>query len=199
MCSPAFWRWCLNCAESVLSSRTREYSQKKSRKFLNLRYSFHLNSCYPSWHHVSSSPLVHIQPLVQVSHLLPLLFSFSRSVFIKAGSYYTLRVSASTTDWGSAEGRGQCSVEGFFFLLVFFPPLSSVGVVGRLRSLSPVMECMLRCPGLTLPHCVCACVQIGWVRALLLSRVLIKGAFEMVSKTTIAVAWDEKYLHTGGV
>lgn len=124
-----------------------------------------------------------------------LLLSFS--VFIKAGSYYTLRVSASTTDWGSAEGRGQCSVEGFF--VGFFSPLSSVGVVGRLRSLSPVMECMLRCPGLTLPHCVCACVQIGWVRALLLSRVLIKGAFEMVSKTTIAVAWDEKYLHTGGV
>ena len=74
-----------------------------------------------------------------------------------------------------------------------------------LKSLSPVRECMLHCPGLTLRVCVCLCVslcvcvrEIGWVRALLLSLVLIKGAFELVSKTTSAVARDEKCLRTGG-
>lgn len=34
---------------------------------------------------------------------------------------------------------------------------------------------------------------------MLLSLVLIKGAFEMVSKTTSAVAWDEECLQAGGV
>ena len=45
--------------------------------------------------------------------------------------------------------------------------------------------------------CVCVCVRADWVRALLVSLVLIKGAFELVSKTTSAVAWDEKCLQTG--
>lgn len=77
-------------------------------------------------------------------------------MFRKAESYYVLRVSASTTDWGSAEGRGQCGVE-------FFVRMSTEIMCGGggaiLRSLSPVMECMLRCPGLTLPLCVCVCAR----------------------------------------
>lgn len=102
--------------------------------------------------------------LVEVS---PLALSSSPSlvvcVFIKAESYYTVRVCASTKDWGSAEGRGQCGVECF----------SSISCRGM----------HVRCPEFAL------CVRL----------LLIKGAFEIVSKTTSVVAWDEERLQAGGV
>lgn len=39
-------------------------------------------------------------------------------VFMKPESYYAPRVSAATTNWGSAQGRGQCGVEGFLCVCV---------------------------------------------------------------------------------
>lgn len=68
-------------------------------------------------------------------------------MFIKAESYYALRVSASTTDWGSAEGRGQCGEVGF---LCMSTEIMCGGGGAISRSLSPVVEFMLRWPGLTL-------------------------------------------------
>lgn len=59
-------------------------------------------------------PPVHVQSSrlhASVSHSFFRSPSLTLCVFIKAESYYALRVSASTTDGGSAKGRGQCGVE----------------------------------------------------------------------------------------
>lgn len=127
-------------------------------------------------------------------------FSCPHCVFIKAESYYALRVSAIDHRLGLSRGKGTMWCGVFLYMCVCWES-SCVGVVGGfLRSLSLVQECMLGCPGLTLPVCVCACVclQVVWVRALLLSLVLIKEAFELVSKTTSTVAGDDKCSQTGG-
>lgn len=153
--------------------------QGKSGKLQNLCYLFSLNYCSPSWHDCSScSHVLSFHVLVQVSHFaLSSSPSLALCVFIKAESYYTLRVSASTTDWGSAEGRGQCGAE--FFRVCRQIMCGGGGAI--LRSLSPVVECMLRCPGLTLPEFVyvCACMRLcSWVsKSFVAESSLNKGSF----------------------
>lgn len=159
-----------------------------------------------------------VSPLLSCLFLLP----FTLRVFIKAESYYTLRVTAIDHRLGLSGGKGGTVWCGG----VFFSPLflhmcvcwesSCVGVAGGGVILEESVSCPRMHVGLpwvnppTVYVCVCVylcvcvsvceyvCLQFVWVRALLLSLVLIKEAFELVSRTTSAVAGDEKCSQTRG-
>lgn len=114
--------------------------------------------------HLFFQPFAWLSPMLSCLFLLP----FTLCVFIKAESYYALRVTAIDHRLGLSGGRGGGAVwcGGFFFSPLFLHMCvcwesSCVGVAGWfLRSLSPVQECMLGCPGLTLPPCMCVPVYI---------------------------------------
>lgn len=139
-----------------------------------------------------------LQTIARVSHLIcpisPSPLFLSRSVFIKGESYYALRVSQSTADWGS-EREGDNVLCGIFFLCMLREFMCGGGGV--------ILEESVSCPRMHVglpwvnPPCMCVCLQMVWVRALLQSPVSIKEAFEWVSKTTSTVAQDEKCSQTG--
>ena len=165
-------------------------------------FPFSLNFCSPSWHDLPSCSHARLFSLslqfLTCSLLLPR--SLSPCVFRKAESYYALRVSAINHRLGLGRGKGTMWCGLFCVCVCVSREIMCGGGEPILGESVSCEECMLGCPGLTLPVCVfvCVCACIGWVRALLLSLVLIKEAFESVSKTTSAVAGDEKYSQTGG-
>lgn len=114
------------------------------------------------------------------SSLVLSLFAFPRSLRVCKGRVILHPESfCNRPQTGAQQREGDNVVCGVFLCVCVWR--SSVGVVGRfLGSLSPVEECVLGCPGLTLPPCVCVrvCMRAHWVsKSFVAESSLNKGSF----------------------